>query len=333
MKVFVTGSTGLFGNNLVRALLGEGYEVVGLTRTKEKAEKLLGDTAARFVQGDMQDISSFADSIGDCDAIVHAAAYFREYDGGAEHVAALEAINVDATLAFMAEADRRGVSTFVHIGSAGAVGYAEETPPTEALLKNLYFKSKRDGDQKIAAFQPASGMKIIEILPGWMWGPGDAAPTGAGQLCLDFLSGKIPAVPDGGAAIADARDVAMGTIRAMERGSHGDRFVLGGNYVSLRDCTNALAKVSGKPAPRLQIPGPIALAFAHISEFVARLTGGQASVPVFGLKIMLLKHDLSSARAQSRLDAKFRPFEETARDVVNWYRDHGPKFGLHEATE
>ncbi len=340
VKVFVTGSTGLFGSNLVRALLAEGHGVVGLTRTKEKAEKLLGDTDATFVQGDMQEIAGFARALEGCDAIVHAAAYFREYDGGSEHADALEAINIQGTLELMSEADRRGIPIFVHISSGGTVGIKpdgtpgdEDTPPLREQLENLYFRSKHEGDRKIAAFEPASGMKVIEILPGWMWGPGDAAPTGAGRFCLDFIAGRIPVVPDGGAAIVDARDVAQGTIRAIERGQHGDRFILAGTYHSLKECLETLATVTGKRAPRLQVPGFIALAFAHLSELFARLTGGRPSVPVFGLKIMLLKHDLSSDRAKQRLGAEFRPFEETARDVVEWYRRHGPTFGLEDAPK
>jgi dihydroflavonol-4-reductase len=228
----------------------------------------------------------------------------------------------------MAEADRRGVASFIHIGSSGAVGHDEDSPPTALQLENHYFLSKRDGDDRIAAFEPASGMKIVAILPGWMWGPGDAGPTAAGRLCLDFMAGKLPVVPDGGTSVVDARDVATATIRAIERGEHRDRFIVGGSYISLMDCTRALADASGHAAPRFEAPAWLALAVAHVGEFAARLRGQKPSVPVFGLKIMLMKHNPSSARSIRRLDARFRPFGETARDVVAWYRLHGKDFGI-----
>lgn len=122
MKAFVTGSTRLLGNNLVRQLLAEGHEVIGLTRSAEKSERMLGDTAATPVVGDIQDIEGFADHLNGCDVVFHTAAYFREYYSKGDHLAKLEAINVTATLDLMAASDARGVKTFVHTSSAGTIG-------------------------------------------------------------------------------------------------------------------------------------------------------------------------------------------------------------------
>src|SRR5690606_8163623 len=116
-----------------------------------------------------------------------------------------------------------GVSAFVHTSSSGTIGRKpdgsagdEDTPPSPRQLENLYFRSKYDGEQMIRAWTPTGGLRVIEILPGWMFGPGDAAPTAAGKLIFDVLAGKVPAVPDGGTSIVDARDVA----RAMLNAAH-----------------------------------------------------------------------------------------------------------------
>ena len=136
-----------------------------------------------------------------------------------------------ATLELMAAADARGVSVFVHTSSSGTIGRRadggpgdEETPASEHDLRNLYFRSKVEGDAKIRRYSSENGMRVVQILPGWIWGPGDLGPTGAGQIILDFLDGKFPAVPDGGSSVVDAPDVANAMIRAVEQ-PHGERFI------------------------------------------------------------------------------------------------------------
>lgn len=329
MKAFVTGSTGLLGNNLVRALEAQGATVVGLARSADKARRLLGDTSARVVAGDMERIDAFASELDGCDVVFHTAAYFREYYGPGDHAAALRRINVEATLALMAEADRRGVRRFVHVGSSGSIGMHpdgrpgdEQTPPGPAQLENLYFRSKHEGDRAIQAFSPAHGMAVIEILPGWMFGPGDAGPTGAGQLTLDVIGRKIPVTMAGGMCVVDARDVAAAMVTAAGRGRHGDRFIVGGEFRTMADVIGTLAAAGGVPGPSFTMPVPVALAAAHVSELVAKVTGKPALLPLDGVRTAVKGQKVSSARAVQELGASFRPFAETARDVVAWYRQH-----------
>jgi len=328
MKAFVTGSTGLLGNNLVRQLLAEGHDVVGLTRSDKKFEDMLGDTAAVPVVGDMEDIVGFEAQLEGCDVVFHTAAYFREYYGKGDHLPKLEAINVRGTLELMAAADARRVKAFIHTSSSGAVGKRpdggagdEDTPPSPRQLRNLYFKSKVDGDTKIRGYESPSGMRVIQILPGWMWGPGDAAPTSAGQIVFDFLDGKFPAVPDGGSSVADARDVAAAMIGAVDQ-PHGERFIVGGTYHSLRDVVDLLAQETGRKAPKANLPVWFAIGYAHMAEAWASITGGRAAASLEGVRTMAEKHSVTSAKAERELGAQFRPLEETIHDVVSWYRGH-----------
>lgn len=331
MKVFVTGSTGLLGNNLVRELVARGHRVVGLTRSAAKFERQLGATGATPVVGDLEDIGAFRQAIDGCDAVIHTAAYFREYyePGGQE--AQLQKINVDATLALMREADARGVGRFVHTSSSGAVGHGvdgaaadEDTPPGKRQLENRYFRSKFLGDQEIAAFGPRSGMSIVEILPGWMWGPGDAAPTGAGRILLNMLAGKVPAVPAGGMTVVDARDVAAVMATAMElRELPHDRYLVGGNYHRLMEVLTMCAEAANVPPPKHEVGRGLALAFAHLDWWWSRLTGAEPKASVEGIRAVTANHRIGSARAVRDLGARFRPFRETARDTVGWYRAHG----------
>jgi dihydroflavonol-4-reductase len=154
MKVFVTGSTSLLGNNLVRALEAAGHSVVGLVRSEEKGRRLLSDTRAVLVKGDMRDVPAFAPAFEGCEVVFHTAAYFREYYQPGDHEESLETINVPATLRLMQEADRRGVRRFVHVSAAGTIGTNpdgspgdEETPPSTLPSTNLYLWSKLRGDE------------------------------------------------------------------------------------------------------------------------------------------------------------------------------------------
>lgn len=329
MKVFVTGGTGLLGNNLVRALRARGHQVKVLVRSKKKADALLAGTGAEIVVGDMRDVQSFASALEGVDAIAHTAAYFREYYAPGDHASALEDINIKGTLSLLAAADARGIRRFVQTSSSGVIGQPddgseanEDTPASAAQLENLYFKSKVDGDKRIGAFTPKSSMTIATVMPGWMFGPGDAGPTGAGQLLLDALAGKLPGVPPGGTTLVDARDVANAMVTVLERDVPGERFIVAGRYHTIREVLDAAMEAGGKKRIGFSMPAWFALTIAHMSEAWARITSGTPMVPIEGVRMLLLDFRPSSAKAARELGVTFRPLADTIRDVVVWYGEN-----------
>ncbi len=330
MKAFVTGSTGLLGNNLVRQLLEQGHEVKGLIRSPKKAERLLGDLDVELVKGDMRLVIEFAPDLAGCDAIFHTAAYFREYYQPGDHVRQLEEINVHGTIELMTEAARHGVPTFVHVSSAGTIGLKpdgspgdENTPPAPVAESNLYFRSKVNGDAEIRAFRRQHpDMKIVEILPGWMWGPGDAAPTAAGQMALDFLARKIPGIVEGGTSLVDARDVAAAMIAASERGRSGERYIVGGRYYTVERVLRGLETVSGVRGPRFKLPHALVMAFALFQETWSRMTGKEVLITREGVRTLNAKLAVTSAKAERELGVSFRRLNQTLRDVVRWYKQN-----------
>ena len=329
MRVFVTGGTGLLGNNLVRALRAEGHEVRALVRSRKKADALLAGTGAEIVVGDMRDVGGFAGALDGIDALAHTAAYFREYYAPGDHASSLEEINIKGTLALLAAADARGVRRFLQTSSAGTVGQAtdgaesnEETPASEAQLSNLYFKSKVDGDRRIGELVPKSGMTIATVMPGWMFGPGDAGPTGAGALVRDALAGKLPGVPPGGTSLVDARDVASAMVTMLDRNVPGERFLVAGRFHTLREVLDAVMDAAGKPRIGFSMPPWLALGMAHASEAWARVTKGTPMVPLEGVRMLLEHFRPSSAKAERELGVTFRPLADTIRDVVAWYGAH-----------
>ncbi len=329
MKAFVTGATGLLGNNLVRALLAEGHTVRALVRSETKAWRLLGDTGAELVLGNMDAVPRFAGALAGCDVVFHTAAYFREYYGAGDHGPKLEAINVSGTLALAEAARARGVRRMVHMSSAGTIGLRadgspgnEDTPPAPIARKNLYFKSKVVAAERLSELAQRIGLDVVQVLPGWMFGPWDAAPTSSGRLVLDFLAGTLRAIPPGGMNAVDARDVAAGMIRAADRGRPGNKYILGGSFVTLGDIADTLAEITGLPAPHARIPYPVAWAYASFAETWARITGGETLISVVAVRAMHAKLHVSSARAERWLGWHHRPLRETLLDEVAWYRSH-----------
>ncbi|MFN2425956.1 MAG: NAD-dependent epimerase/dehydratase family protein [Candidatus Binatia bacterium] len=344
MKAFVTGATGLLGNNLVRALEADGHDVVALARDKGKAARVLHGTSARLVIGDMRRVPDFAEEIAGCDAVFHTAAYFREaFEPGSDD-AVLEEINIGGTLSLLDAADRAALPCFVHVSSGGTIGRKsdgspgdETTPPMPMQTENPYFRSKIKGDAAIAAWVSRSGISIVEMMPGWIWGPWDAAPTAAGKIVGEFTDGKIPANIGGGTCVVDARDVAGAMIAAASRAvlrrreggmsrpgaaAHIEKYIVGGHFCTMREIMQHLEAVTGAKAPRFDIPMPVLLAYAYACEAWGALTGGAPLVTPLAVRTMHACIALDSSKAERELGVTFRNLGETFRDSAEWQRQH-----------
>lgn len=330
MKAFVTGSTGLLGNNLVRLLLAQGHEVKALARSADKAERTLGDTSAEIVLGDMADVAGFAHEMAGCDALFHCAAYFREYysAGEEDHWRILQKINIDGVVNILTAAEAQGVQKAVHVSSSGVIGINgdkpgnESTPPDPLTQKNLYFKSKVLAEKAVQDFLKTHQMPVVLILPGWMMGPNDAAPTDSGQMILDLVNGEMPGVFDGGTSVVDARDVAQAMIDAIEYGRSGERYIVGGRAQKLIDIAQTVSQLTGAKVPRT-IPYPLVLAMAWASETKARLTNSETLMTVTGVRTLHTYLTVDSSKVQKELGITFRPLAETIQDEIEWYTANG----------
>jgi dihydroflavonol-4-reductase len=329
MKALITGSTGMLGHNLAVELLAQGWEVRALVRSKQKAQKLLAGLQLEVIEGDMENVAGFAPALAGVDAVFHTAAYFREYFTPGEHWATLKRINIDATLQLLEAAEKAGVATFIHTSSSGVIGASqglgdENTPPDQAVMQNLYFRSKVEGDAAIANWLHLERrIKVVSILPGWMFAPRDAAPTNAGKLVLDVMNGKIPGVMAAGASIADARDVATAMIAAVQKGRHGEKYIVAGRLGMFEQIFAAIEKASGVKAPTFQMPNWLVLGLAWLDTSISSLRKTAPTMPLDGIKTLLSQHEISSKKAEQELGATFRPLTQTIADTVQWYKDHG----------
>ena len=333
MQAFVTGGTGLLGNNLVRLLIEQGHAVKALARSPQKAAQLFRGLPVTVVQGDMQDVPGFAPELAGCDVLFHTAAYFREYYQPGDHWKTLEAINVVGTMQLLMAAEQHGIGKVIYTSSNGVIGAPipgqagdETTPPDRVSMENLYFRSKVLAEQKIGEFLATSALPVVQILPAWMFGPGDAAPTSSGQIVLDFLNRRLPGILDGGGAPVDVRDVAQAMINAVQHGRSGERYIVGGDtFVSFAQLNHILEDVSGVPRPRLHIPYGVSLVYAWFAETYSRMTGKPTLATINGVKTVRHRRPTSSTKARRELGATFRPLSETLRDEVAWFREHRPE--------
>jgi dihydroflavonol-4-reductase len=326
---FVTGATGLLGSNLCLALVEQGWQVKGLVRSIDKAKHFLGNSGIEFIQGDIEDVSAFAEALSGVDVVFHTAAFFREYYQPGNHWQKMKRINVDATIELFRAASKCGVARAIFTSSSGVIQTYPQQAATETASysefaeKNLYFKTKVLAEQEIYKLLETSKMDVVMILPGWMMGPHDAAPTSAGQLVLDLLAGKLPGVIDGGASLADARDVASAMVSAAQRGVRGERYIVAGKLTTMRDIALGLQEVSGVKVPRMVLSDWMALSLAWCLETWAGLTRGVNSMPLTGIQTLLQKGNLSSTKAERELGATFRPLKDTLKDTVSWYQTQG----------
>jgi dihydroflavonol-4-reductase len=330
MRVFVTGATGLLGSNIVNTFLGGGHAVKALARSPAKTTGLYAPGDVQVVQGDLTAIDAFAGHLSGCDLLVHAAAYFREYYAPGDHWDMLYRTNVDGTRDMLQAAAQQGVAKVVYISTSGLIGPPksgnvsdESSPPGRRTHENLYFRSKLLAEEAILEWNREHPLPLMHILPGWMFGPGDTGPTGSGRMVLDFLARKLPAIAPGRAAVVDARDVADAVVAAADRGRAGERYIVAGLPATLAQIMETLEQISGVPAPRLRLPYPVMLGFAHVSKLVSRITGKPALVTPEAVKTLQEPYDVSSAKAVRELGAAFRPLAETLRDEIAWFQQRG----------
>jgi len=327
MRAFVTGGTGLLGSNLVRLLVENGWQVTVLARSAKKAEAMIGGLQVEVVTGDMMAVDAWAHRMENCDVLFHTAAYFRETFRSGDHWTNLEKVNVTQTVRLFDLADKHGVGKIVHTSTNATIrkrkdgqisDESDRMNPDEAL--NLYGKSKVVGDQEIDRFAGHHRIPVVTVLPAWMFGPGDAAPTGSGQLVLNFLRRKLPGSFPSGIDVVDARDVAAAMIRAAVSASGGERYIISAHYTGLDGLFRVLQNVSGVPAPSRNFPIAMVYLSTWLNERIAALRKKETDLSTEELRVMTERKRTSGAKAIRDLQITYRPLEDTMRDTVEWFR-------------
>lgn len=330
---FVTGATGLLGNNLVRALIKDGWSVRALARDPRKAEAQFGGASGiEIVIGDLSDVSTFAPTLDGANVLFHAAAHFRDSYKGGDHWPELERINVDGTANLMAAAYAAGVRKMIHTSSIAVLDGAPGQSITERDDRaekdaDDYYRSKILAERVVRAFlDEHPDFDACFVLPGWMWGPGDLGPTSSGQVALDTVRGKLPGLAPGSFSVVDARDVAAAHIAAVRSGRRGERYLAAGRHMTMVDLIPMIGRIANVPTPTLKLPAALLFVLAAMQETYARATGKPVLLSMATVKGMIAHEGRSHfdpTKSRGELGLTFRPVEATIADTLNWYRERG----------
>jgi dihydroflavonol-4-reductase len=307
-RVFLTGATGFVGTHILRELLAAGYAVRALVRDSSLTLRPSKDDPLELVTGDLRRVGGFARALADCRYLVHCAAL---YSFAPRDRAKVRAINVDGTASLMLAAHVAGIERVVLTSSSATDGHAQ----------GGYHRSKLE--QERAAF--AGRVPVVALLPTAPVGPGDAKPTPTGKLVLDFARGKIVALAPGcgGMNLVAVEDVARAHVVALERGRIGERYLLGGENLSMDQIWELLAAVTGKPMPAWRAPYALALAAGYLDELRCRITGATPAVPLEGVRLSRERMYADSSKAQRELDYSATPVRAALERAVRWYRETG----------
>lgn len=319
--VLVTGASGFLGWHVARALVERGYSVRALCRPASQIREL----DAERVTGDLRDQESLSRAVIGCEAVFHVAADYRLWTRNPRE---LYESNVDGTRNVLDAAERGGVARIVYTSTVGCIGMPQDRPGDEdspvsiADMAGHYKRSKWLAEQ-IALEKARAGLPVVIVNPTAPIGDHDWKPTPTGKIVLDFLTGKLPAFVDTGLNIVDAEDIARGHLLAAERGRTGERYILGGENLSLQQILAKLAHIAGRPAPSLRVPYFVALAAGVVTTALAHLTGGEPAAPLEGVKMARKKMFVTHAKAARDLGFSPGPAETALRKAVAWFRANG----------
>ncbi len=325
MSTLVTGATGFVGSHVARQLVAAGESVRALARTGSKRNALEG-VAVEWVEGDLRDEGSLDRALKDVRRVFHVAADYRLW---AKHPQEIYENNVAGTKNLLAAALRGRVEKFVYTSTVATIAVQrgselpDETNRTsvDELIGN-YKKSKLLAEQE-ALRAAHEGLPVVIVNPTTPVGAGDWKPTPTGRIILDFLLGRMPAYVDTGLNFVAVEDAARGHLLAAERGKIGERYLLGGENLTLKQVLDALANLTGLPAPKRRIPHGVALIAAFADTAMARMTGGEPRIPLEGVRIARHKMFVNDAKARRELGYTPGPVKEALRRAVKWYVANG----------
>jgi dihydroflavonol-4-reductase len=326
-SAFLTGGTGFVGASLARLLLQQGLKVKALARKGSDRQNLKG-LDVEIVEGGLTDKSAIENGVKGCRYAFHVAADYRIW---IPNPADMYAANVDGTEIVLRAAAKAGAEKIVHCSSVAAVKVPDDHTPVDEtseypsldVIVGHYKKSKFLADVLARKLGKEEGLPVVVVNPAAPIGPMDIKPTPTGKMVVDFLNGRIPSYIDTGLNIVHVEDVAMGHWLAAQKGRVGERYILGGENLTLKQVLDLLAEVSGLPGPKFKTPYAIAYAFGAVDTAIAVMRGTTPMAPLDAIK--MAKHYMwfSSEKAKRELGFAPRPVKDALKDAVAWYLANG----------
>jgi dihydroflavonol-4-reductase len=321
----VTGASGFVGSHVVRMLVARGDTVRVLVRPASRLDHI-GDLNLERITGDLRDYSSLPPCLQGVQRVFHIAADYRLW---ARNPQEIYQSNVEGTRNLLVAARRAGVERFVYTSTVGTIVVpGHSTLPNEQITACLnqmigHYKGSKFLAEQEAMRAAREGFPVVIVNPTTPVGPGDWKPTPTGRMIVDFLNGKTPAYMDSGLNIVAVEDVAEGHALAAERGRTGERYLLGGENMTLLEIFATLARFTGRPAPRWKIPYALALAAGYADAGISRIMRREPRIPLEGVRMARHRMFVDCSKAIRELGFCPGSAEAALGRAVKWYVDNG----------
>jgi dihydroflavonol-4-reductase len=328
MLAFVTGATGFLGSHVARVLAEQGAELRLLVRPTSDLRNIADLNADRVV-GDLRDPASIEKALAGCQVVFHVAADYRLWVRDPNE---MYRSNVEGTCSLLEAARKQGIKRVVYTSSVATMGFssnrknvvADEDSPVSLNDMIGHYKRSKSMAEQVAIDAAKSGIDVVIVNPTTPIGERDIKPTPTGRIVVDFLKRKFPAYVETGLNLVDATECARGHVQALEKGRTGERYILGGENLTLKQILDRLGEITGLKSPTVKLPYFFALATGVVDEMVTgRLLGREPRATIdavrMGRKMMFVR----SAKAEKELGWRSVPVDAALRRSVDWFRGNG----------
>jgi dihydroflavonol-4-reductase len=324
MTTLVTGAAGFLGSHVTRQLVARGDEVRVLLRASS-TNRAIADLSLEYVTGDLRDVASLDRAMKGVKRVFHVAADYRLW---AKRKQDIYDSNVGGTKNLLEAAKRAGVEQLIYTSTVATIAVDRPQHPnefTDAKLEEMvgHYKRSKWMAEREALNAAKNGLPVIVAMPTTPVGPWDWKPTPTGKIILDFLNGKMPGYVVTGLNFVGVEECAAGHLLIAEKGKVGERYLLGGENLTLKGMLDILARITGLRAPMLKIPHGLALGVAYANTVFSRLVGREPGIPIEGVKIARHMMFVDSSRAQRELGFKAAPVAAALERAVRWYEANG----------
>jgi len=329
MTILVTGATGFVGRHVTRLLSSRGDNVRVLLRPGSQLQAL-EDLPLDRAYGDLRDPSSLRKALAGVNQVFHVAADYRLW---AKKPNEIYESNVQGTRNLIEESRESGVERFIYTSSVATIG-----PPPPGALSNESTETRLDqmiGHYKRSKFlaecevlnAAVGGFPAVVVNPTMPVGPGDWKPTPTGRIIVDFLNGRMPAYVDTGFNVVAVEDVAEGHWLAAQHGRVGQRYILGGRNMTLKELLDVLARATGYTAPRIRLPHLVPLVAGYVENLFCKTVGREPRIPLEGVRMSRYKMFVDCSRASHELGFRAGSAEGALSRAAEWYIRN--KYVLH----
>lgn len=325
MRSLVTGATGFLGSAVMRCLLTAGHEVRVLVRENSNLRNI-NNFPVEVFEGDLRNRMSLERALTDCQSLFHVAADYRLWVPDPD---TMHAINVEGTRTLITAASDAGLEHIVYTSSVATLGLTtdgtpanEDTPCSLESIIGSYKRSKFLAEQVVMQLTQKLSLPLVIVNPSTPIGPGDVRPTPTGRLVVDALTERMPAYVNTGLNIAHVDDIAFGHLLALQYGKAGERYILGGDDMTLFQILQSIDEINGLSQKRIKIPTDFMLPIAWCMEKIATLTHTEPRATRDSIRMAKKQMYFSSDKAKQQLGYQYRPAYDALKDAVSWFKEN-----------